>query len=106
MSIPAPLNNWTKADEVLAMHEQNIPYQVICKKFDITIGHAHRMVEAGKRRREQRTGCLERVRLSKHHVDQSWQLPCDVLLPTIGALVTVQAGCELATLLQALHQRE
>jgi hypothetical protein len=106
MITAAPLHNWTIADQVLSMYEQHIPYQAICKKFEITIGHAHRMAEAGRRRREQRTGCLERVRLTKHQIDQSWQLPCDCLIPTIGAVVTVQAGCELGTLIAALRQRE
>jgi len=106
MTPAAPLYNWTTADEILAMHEQHIPYQVITKKFDITIGRAHRMVETGKRRREVRTGCLERVRLAKNQIDQSWCIPVDCLIPTIGAVVTVQAGCELSTLIAALRQRE
>ncbi len=106
MSIPDRLNTWTKADEVLAMFEQSIPYQVIMKKFDITIGNAHRLVEEGKRRREVRTGCLERVRLTKHQIDTSWPLPVDCLIPSVGAVTTIQAGCELQTLIAALRQRE
>jgi hypothetical protein len=47
---------------------------------------------------------------SKHSkpepIDDSWALPCDVLLPTIGAVTTIQAGCELSTLIAALRQRE
>ena len=106
MSIPDRLHNWTQADEILAMHEQNIPYQVITRKFDITLGRAHRMVEAGKRRREARTGCLERVGLAKHQIDTSWPIPVDCLIPSIGAVTTIQAGCELQTLIAALRQRE
>jgi hypothetical protein len=88
------------------MHEQDIPYHVITKKFDITIGHAHRMAETGRRRREQRTGCLERDRLAKNQIDQSWLLPCDVMLAQPEVITTIQQGCELGTLLQALRQRE
>jgi hypothetical protein len=105
MTIPAPLKNWTRADEILAMYEQRIPYQVITKKFDITIGHAHRMVEEGKRRREVRTGCLERVRLTKNQIDQSWCIPVDCIIPTVGAIVTVQSGCTISTLVEALRAR-
>ena len=60
-----------------------------------------------KRKRKRRARPLKRVKLIRHHVlDLNYILPCDVLLPTIGALVTVQAGCELATLIAALRQRE
>jgi hypothetical protein len=106
MSIPDKWYNWTTADQALAMHDQNIPYQIIMRKFEITLGHAHRMVETGKRRREQRTGCLERVRLAKNQIDQSWLLPCDVMLAQPEVITTIQQGCELGTLLQALRQRE
>jgi hypothetical protein len=106
MSAPNPLSEWTKADEVFCMADQHIPSHTIRKRFHVTANQYRTLVEVGRRRREQRTKHIERVRLVwRDQVDAAWQLPCDVLIPQIEAIVTVQAGCELGTLLQALRSR-
>jgi len=53
-------------------------------------------------------GNTERERLIKHRterIDPTYILPCDVLIPRIEAVVCIQAGCELNTLLEALRGR-
>jgi hypothetical protein len=57
-----------------------------------------------KRKRKRRARPLKRVKLIRHDVlDLNYILPCDVLLPTIGAITTVQAGCTISTLIAALR---
>jgi len=102
------LLTWRKSDEALAMHEQNIPLNVITKKFQLSASQVYRMMEQGKRRRHERMGNTERERLIKHRterIDPTYILPCDVLIPRIEAVVCIQAGCELNTLLEALRGR-
>jgi hypothetical protein len=101
------LLTWSKSDEALAMHEQNIPVYVISKKFQLSASQVHNMLEQGKRRRLERMGNTERERLIKHGTERidprSYILPCDVLIPKVEAIVCVQAGCELSTLIEALR---
>jgi hypothetical protein len=100
------LNEWTKADEVFCMIEQRIPLHTVCKKFKTTAKQARNLVEQGRRRREQRTKHIERVRLVwRDQIDAAWQLPEDVFIARPEAIVMVQQGCELGTLLQALCSR-
>jgi hypothetical protein len=106
MSAPNPLSEWTKADEVFCMSDQHIPSHTIRRKFHVTANQYRTLVEVGRRRREQRTRHIERVRLVwRDQVDAAWQLPVDVFMAQPEAIVMVQQGCELGTLLQALRAR-
>jgi hypothetical protein len=64
------------------------------------------MKRKGKRPRRANTGhgrTIERLRLIKRDdVDLDWHIPCSVVLPLN---TTVQAGCTLATLIDALKIR-
>jgi len=42
------LLTWSQSDEALAMHEQNIPLNVITKKFQLSASQVYRMMEQGK----------------------------------------------------------
>jgi hypothetical protein len=42
--------------------------------------------------------------LSTDKIDLSWKLPKDVLIPSVGAMLHVQVGCELRTFIAALGE--
>lgn len=93
------LLDWTTSDQVYAAHAAGISDYVIARKFGVSASTLGRMVEQGKRRRQQRTGNIDQILLEM-------VLPIDVLLVRPESIHTIQEGCSLGTLIEALHARE
>jgi hypothetical protein len=94
------LAEWTRSDEVLAMHEAGITNYSIGRKFKTTASQIATLIEQGRRRRARRATISPVERKAAGMDDPGWCLPCDVrLVPS----TTIPKGCSLKTLLTALH---
>lgn len=103
------LAEWTRSDEVLAMTEANIAPYLITRKFNIRPSEIARLVEHGRRRRllRARTGAAFAApdgsdKPNDDHGLLNMVLPCSV---TLNPNTTVQQGCTLGTLIDALRAR-